>query len=151
MSYNDDDLGYLLNKASRFTKWELNNKLGEIGLTSSQWEVLKDLYMYEKMEDDNVNHTPASIAQRLRYDRPTISGIIERLVKQGWAYRVMNTSDRRSHMIMLTDKARWLMPKMEGLRDNAIQEAIKSFNKSELVELKKYLSRIINNFDEQVV
>lgn len=139
------NLGYLLNKAARITKWELNNKLNELGLTSSQFAVLRDIYTHR--DSENVQDlTPAVIAQRLHADRPTISGIVDRLVKQGWVERVTNPEDRRSQLILLTDKTMELLPAMDAISNKTMDQAIDGFDEGEVEALKNYLMRIIDNF-----
>ena len=145
----EDNLGYLINKASRLTKWDLNNALASSGITSAQWGLIRDIFLTESMyhseEERLYKLTPAAIAERLHADRPTISCMVERLVKQDLAYRVSNPNDRRSQIILLTDKARELIPKLERLSENTLQKALKEFSEEETKQLKKYLARMIEN------
>lgn len=150
MDYSDN-LGYLINKASRLAKWDLNNSLAEEGITSAQWGLIRDIYINEKLcnsEEEKLQKlTPAAIAERLRADRPTISCMLERLVKQGLANRISNPKDRRSQMIHLTEKAKELMPKLEFLSDNTLERAVKGFDENEVKQLKQYLMRVIENLN----
>ena len=146
LNENERNLGYLLNKAARITKWELNNKLSDLGLTSSQFAVLRDLYTHRDSENIHQDLTPAFIALRLHADRPTISGIVERLVKQGWVERVTNPEDRRSQLILLTDKAMELLPTMEAISNDTMEKAMHGLKEEEVEALKTYLTKIINNF-----
>ena len=136
-------LGYLINKASKTARWELSNKLENVGLTASQYAVIKDVEICEAM---HMNATPAEIAKRLNSDRPTVSGILERLVKLGWVYRVMRPEDKRSHFIKLTEKAMDNLHILEDLSDRTMDEALRGFSEEELNNLTEYLSRIIGNF-----
>lgn len=144
-----DNLGYLINKAARMTKWDLNNSLAKLGITSAQWGLIRDIYIYENMcsseEERLCKLTPAAIAERLCADRPTISCMIERLVKQDWAYRILNPRDRRSQIILLTDKAKELMPKLEYLSEGTLKKATKGFGENEEEQLKQYLIMMIEN------
>ncbi len=141
-----NDLGYLINKAARITKWELNNRLSDIGLTSPQFAVLRDVFCNENKDETLISLTPASIAERLHADRPTISGIIHRLTKQGWVRRTENPNDRRSQIIVLTDKSKQLMGTLESLSNETIKKGIKDFTEDEIENLKNYLLKIIENF-----
>ena len=143
------NLGYLLSKAARMTKWDLNNTLADEGITFPQWRLLKDI-------DTNENHcrneeerlkllTPAAIAERLNADRPTVSCMIERLVKQEYVCRLSHPKDRRSQIILLTDKAKGLMPKLELLSERILEKAVEGFDEEETLLLKKFLNRIIDN------
>ena len=79
----EHNLGYLLNKSTLLLKWELGKKLLNYDLTVPQWSVLRDLYVQEMLSEQERLITPAHVAERLLADRPTISGVIERLSKKG--------------------------------------------------------------------
>jgi DNA-binding MarR family transcriptional regulator len=148
MDYKES-LGYLINKAARLTKWDLNNSLTKLGITSAQWGLIRDIFITEKMcsDDEERFHklTPAAIAERLRADRPTVSCMIEKLVKQDWAYRISNPKDRRSQIILLPEKVKELMPQLDTLSENTLRKATKDFDKNEVEQLKQYLVRMIEN------
>jgi DNA-binding MarR family transcriptional regulator len=131
------------------TKWDLNNSLTELEITSAQWGLLRDIFNNEKSctseEERLCRLTPAAIAERLHADRPTISCMVEKLVRQGWAYRISNPKDRRSQIILLNDKAKELIPELEHLSENTLEKATKGFEKDEVEQLKQYLKRMIEN------
>jgi DNA-binding MarR family transcriptional regulator len=129
-------------------KSKINQKLAEIGITFPQLLVIKHLYEGEKPDTDLVFKSPASIAEHLGYDRPTMTGIIDRLVKQGFAVREANPSDRRSQTIVLTQKARELLKDMTGIFERADSKILAGFSEKEINELDRYLKRIIANLDE---
>lgn len=144
MKHIQDNFGYLLNMASRQMKWQFNNRLKDLELTSSQWAVLKDLSINKSSSDA----TPASIAERLYIDRPTLSGIIERLMKRGWVYSVANPNDRRSQIISLTEKAKNTVPQLEKLSSLTIEHSLQGFSAEEIDSLKGYLKKIIINLSQ---
>lgn len=139
------DVGYLLNQAYRLLKGELQNGLKKYDLTPAQWGVIKDIACYSNTRDKEQELTPAAIAQRLHADRPTISGIIYRLSQRNWVKAIENPKDRRSQIIILTDKAKSILPEVEGLNDYVMSQAIKDFDEKELEELKSLLQRMSNN------
>lgn len=141
-----NDVGYLINKAARLTKWELNNRLGDVGLTSPQFAVLREILCNESKGDKKADLTPATIAERVYADRPTISGIIQRLTDQGWVQRVENPNDRRSKIIVLTDKSIALMGTLDSLSSETMKIGLKDFSEEEIADLRKYLLKVINNF-----
>lgn len=140
-----DELGHMLLDSSRRLKWNLAGRLADVGLTFPQWMVLNDIFTSGDLSDANLSLTPAAISERLNVDRPTISGIIERLEKSSWVYRAVNPEDRRSCIIMLTDKAKELMDELAELSRLTMEQAIKDFDESEITQLKQYLRRIIDN------
>lgn len=147
MYLDKNNMGYLMNKATRLMKWDLTNKLQEFGLTSAQWSVLKDLSCHEG--SDKVLATPAAIAERLNVDRPTMSGIINRLTQKGWVTADVNPEDRRSQIIKLTDKAVGAMERIEELSRETVDVALNGFSKEEISALKGSINRIINNFTDK--
>jgi DNA-binding MarR family transcriptional regulator len=148
MNY-EDNLGYLINKAARMTKCDLNRSLAKLGITSAQWGLIRDIYKTERMcgSDEEKLHklTPAAIAERLHADRPTVSCMLEKMVNQGWANRISNPNDRRSQIILLTDKAKELIPRMESLSEDTLEKATKGFDINEVEQLKQHLIRMIEN------
>ena len=143
----NDDIGYLLNKAARLSKLKVNQKLSEIGLTFPQFLIIKHLRKAETPSDHEFANTPASIAEHLGYDRPTITGIIDRLVKQGFVLRETNPEDRRSQNISLTPKSRELVQTMEIFFQEVNDNSLTGFPDSEIEIFKSYLLRFIHNLD----
>jgi len=144
LDYNNENIGYLLNKAARSMRWHLNKRLEDYGLTAAQWAVLKDLHINENFGHVQ-NATPAAIAERLNMDRPTMSGITTRLYKNTWIETMSNPEDRRSQLIKLTDKSRKILEELEEVSDKIVIEALKDFSEQEVENIKILLSKIINN------
>jgi MarR family transcriptional regulator for hemolysin len=146
LKHNTDNIGYLLSKASKTVRWHLNRRLDEHSLTSSQWAVLKDLHMNESFGSVQ-NATPASIAERLNMDRPTMSGILTRLLRNGWVETEKNPSDKRSQIIKLTDKTREAVRDFEKISDLIITQAIKGFTDTDIENFKGYLTKVAANLE----
>lgn len=140
-----DDLGLMLLDSSRRLKWNMTSRLMDVGLTFPQWMVIYDISGRNATVTDGSDCTPATISGRLNVDRPTISGIIERLEKNGWVFRSVHPEDRRSCIINLTAKAQELVSELEQQRQLAVEQAIQGFSKEEILQLKQYLGRIIDN------
>ncbi|MDF2519630.1 MAG: putative transcriptional regulator [Clostridia bacterium] len=149
MDYNNN-LGHLLSKAARMTKCDFSNRLSQYEITPAQWGVLKDISIQEALcisEEEKMHIlTPAAIADRIHADRPTISGVIDRLVKQQLVNRISNPKDRRSQVILLTDKARTIIPELEALSDLTAQYAVEGFSEDEVKQFEDFLQRVIKNF-----
>ncbi|MFB7121919.1 MarR family winged helix-turn-helix transcriptional regulator [Bacillus tropicus] len=137
-----DNLGYLLHKTSLMTKTELTNQLKEYNITAQQWSVLKDISFYLN------GTTPAMIADRLLADRPTITGIIQRLLQKGWIVTKHNPSDKRSHLVFLTDKANSLIHDIEHVSNDVIKIAVMNIPKDELEITMGVLQSMIQNLKE---
>ncbi|AFQ13070.1 MarR family transcriptional regulator [Bacillus pacificus] len=134
-----DNLGYLLNKVSVMTKTELTNQLKEYKVTAQQWAVLKDISLHP------TGTTPAMIAERLFADRPTVTGIIQRLLQKDWIITKHNPNDKRSHLVFLTDKANSLLNELEHISNDVIRLSIKDIPKDEIEITIGVLQNMIQN------
>ncbi len=144
MEYTDN-ISYLLNKAARLSKLKVNQKLSEFGLTFPQLLIIKHLVDSGPEDHEIIKHTPAAIAEYLGYDRPTITGILDRMEKQGFVSREANPTDRRSQTIILTPKSKALLQKMDRVFEEVTQKTLTGFQTTEIGEIKTYLLRIIGN------
>lgn len=144
----DKSLGHILHKAAMFSKCNFSNLLSNEGLTPSQFRVIKDIYTCSK-EQSNSLLTPACIAKRLHKDRPTISGIIERLESQGWVERIKNPEDKRSCIIILSQKAKSQIPELDKLSVENVSAIVEGFSEEERVLFKRYLLKVIDNLSKK--
>ncbi|WP_018924634.1 MarR family transcriptional regulator [Salsuginibacillus kocurii] len=73
----------------------LQDEAGKLGITGLQVLVLKVLV-------DKPHLTLAELAEQLHSSTSTMSGVVDRLVKNGYVRRERSESDRRSLMLSLT-------------------------------------------------
>ena len=85
-------------------------RLAPFGLTSPQYFVFNALWV-----GDGVS--VGELGERVSLDSSTLTGIIDRLEKAGYAERRTNPDDRRSILIFLTDKAREVGPQILEFAD----------------------------------
>lgn len=88
---------YLYTESRRLTKQAAR----EIGLTGPQLTVLK---LLDTLGDVSLS----SLSERIRAQNSTVTGIIDRMEREGLVVRERSTSDRRVVYIRLTDKGREL-------------------------------------------
>lgn len=143
----DKEIGYILYKVAILTKNDFSNKLNVIGITAGQFAVLKVLFYHQKNTTD-LGLSPASIANRLECDRPTISGVIDRLESQGWVERFNNPDDKRSYLIRVTNKAIDKIEELEYIYSENCNTILKGFTEEEIISFKNYLLRVEDNFKE---
>lgn len=143
------NLGFLLNKATLLLKRELGKKLMEYEITSPQWSVLQDLSMQEELPEQERKVTPAAIAERILADRPTVSGIIDRLIKKGYLRARPNPRDRRSQLMELTPEARELLPTLQATADATLQQALKDLPSEMTGPLATSLITMIHNLEQE--
>ncbi|MDF2545020.1 MAG: transcriptional regulator [Herbinix sp.] len=141
----DKDIGYILHKAAMASKNYYSNKLNIYGITPGQFTVIKEIYNHQENSTD-LGLSPACIADGLECDRPTISGIIDRLEAQEWIVRLHNPDDKRSFLIQLTEKAIDSLKELEEIKQESQKVILDGFTEEEAILFHNYLMRVINNY-----
>jgi homoprotocatechuate degradation regulator HpaR len=85
--------------------------LKHFGLTDQQWRILRAL----SETDDELE--PGQIAEACKIQRPSLTGIVARMVDLKWIERHGSTVDQRRQLISLTAKGRALVDRMSPLID----------------------------------
>jgi len=91
--------GRLLSTAARLVEHSWNEKLGAIGLTHAGVIAIEVLNAQGPM-------TQAQLAQYVRVQAQTMGKTLSRLESHGHIVRVRSTSDRRSHVVSLTERGK---------------------------------------------
>ncbi|MDT0167488.1 MarR family transcriptional regulator [Pseudarthrobacter sp. BRE9] len=91
--------GRLLSTAARLVEHSWNEKLGAIGLTHAGVIAIEVLAAQGPM-------TQAQLAQYVRVQAQTMGKTLSRLESHGHIMRVRSTSDRRSHVVSLTEQGK---------------------------------------------
>ncbi len=134
------DIGYLLNKATRHLRLRLAEALADTGLTPQQAAVLLAI---GRSVDGRL--TPRSIAESVDTDRATISGLLERLTRDGWLCSEPNPGDGRSRLVRLTEKAEQALPEVLGAADRVSSEATGALSTDEVQGLRELLARLYSD------
>ncbi|MGJ7921660.1 MarR family winged helix-turn-helix transcriptional regulator [Neobacillus sp. LXY-4] len=136
-----NNIGYLLMKVSKELKYVLTRELTHHDLTSSQWAVLNRLNMEEERDTSYNERTSVEIASKLDLDKPTISGIVNRLIEKGMIRKEQHPNDKRASVLFLTEKAKRLIPILERISNGVIEASLNRFDENEkemfLLLLKK--------------
>lgn len=136
-----DSIGYLLNVSARLLRRNLDSKLVEYDITTSQWAVLKLLSAESPL-------TQAQIAERLNSDRATSGSVIERLIKKELLLKTTNPTDRRAFDISLTQNGIDIVESLTKLAEESNQQALQGIPECEVMTLYKILQQITNNLEE---
>jgi MarR family transcriptional regulator, organic hydroperoxide resistance regulator len=91
--------GRLLSTAARLVEHSWNEKLGAIGLTHAGVIAIEVLDAQGPMPQ-------AQLAQYVRVQAQTMGKTLSRLESHGHIVRVRSTSDRRSHVVSLTEQGK---------------------------------------------
>lgn len=144
-----DNIGFLLMKVSKDLKYILAKELKLYDLTPSQWAVLKRLEMEENCKSSLNRRTSVEIASKLEFDKPTISGIVTRLIEKGMIRKERHPSDKRSSILFLTQEAKELIPILEEVSNSVIEESLKDFSDEEKKVFLQLLKKIEDTIGEE--
>lgn len=121
------------------TSDQFQNRFGrlfrEYGLTTSQYNVLRIL------RGEGKPMPSLEIADRMVQVVPAITGLIDRLEKQGLVRRERSTEDRRVVYVELTNKARKLLRDLDGPDIELHKQLIGHLSRRELRELSRLLEK----------
>lgn len=87
-------LGRITRKITRYYR----DKISAFGLTHGQFFMLVAIFEEESL-------LPSQLAEKAALDRPTTTGLLDRLERDGWVERQPDSNDRRSLRIHLSSKA----------------------------------------------
>lgn len=139
------NIGYTINYCSKLLRNKLNTALEKEDLTVAQFAVIKDIEMNSSHDENKAGVIAVDIAERLDMDKPTVSGIVNRLVEKNYVEKMANPEDKRSFILKLTNKSSSKIARLEEINQIVLSEAISGLTEEEKEAFKKMLSKIIDN------
>ena len=133
-----DSLGYLVNRAALAMRWALDERLVKYDLTAPQWAILAALW-----EEDC--QPLSAVGGVLGFDKPTTTGIVDRLEKKRLVKRKRDAVDRRVIRVYLTKSGAALRRRLPSLADDVNVLAAAGISKSDLEALKRGLRAVWKN------
>lgn len=131
-------IGYWITMTSHFYEQRLNEELAPYGITFRQFQVLAWLFYTGDLSQ-------AELSQRLMIEPPTLSGILDRMQREGWIQRRPSDTDRRRKVVRLQPSARAVWEKvvvcLTGMRDRATE----NMSGRDVETLKRLLSKVQEN------
>jgi MarR family transcriptional regulator for hemolysin len=88
----EDSVAYWVCQTAKAFERALNEELAPHGITFPQWQVLGWLALEGEL-------TQAQLAERLRIEAPTLTGILDRMERAGWIARTVSPTDRRKKLV----------------------------------------------------
>ena len=136
-------IGFLVKQINNVFEKELNERLKDIGITSSQCAVLDYLFHTSKEEVSQ-----RDVEKNLNLKNPTVTGILRRLDEKGYILCVPKAHDKRKKNIYLTEKAYDIQRRMEADRRKLDRELTRGLTKREVEALRKNLEKLLYNIAE---
>ncbi len=122
---------YLYTESRRLTK----GMAREVGLTGPQLTVLKLLETFQDL-------SLSSLSERIRAQNSTVTGIIDRMEREGLVGRERSKSDRRVVYIKLTEKGAALAREVRVEPLEIFRSALTALTQADLRDLLRILMRL---------
>lgn len=124
-------LGALSRKITRYYK----EKVTSMGLTHGQFFLLVALYYEEGL-------LPSQLADKTALDRATITGLLDRLERDGWTERRPDPNDRRVLRIHVTAKATQMREVILSIFEETNGQFLGRFSPEEWTLFQSFLNRL---------
>lgn len=119
-----------------------NFKARGIHLTREQWSVLAVLWKTDGCSQQLIADTTSR-------DKPSITRLIDNLVKEGYVTREQHESDRRTNLIYLTEKGRDVEAPVMEVVDETIGKATLGLSEMQIEVIKDAFQLIYDNIKKE--
>ena len=131
----ETSVGFLLAKAHQCLYGRFRDLLAPQGITPPQFALLAFLWQ----EDGRSQRALSAITE---IDRTTLSGLVDRLQKQGLVRRQPDPGDRRAWLVCLTDAGRDLEARVAPLAQELRRQVMGNLAPGEYEELCRLLGKL---------
>lgn len=130
-----DQLGFLLARHGRIMNVRLRHALGSCGLNPRQAVLLCSLH-------ESGATSQQGLIEALSIDASALVAVLNDLEREGLAERRRDPSDRRRHIVEITQQGRRAVDSVESAVADVEREAFAGFSADERSQLHALLSRI---------
>jgi len=131
----DEHICFNVGRVMRRVYEHYDSRLSPFNLTTPQYMVFNALWMGDGI-------TIGELGQRVALDGSTITGILDRMEKNGYVERRPNAEDRRSALVYLTDKARKVGPSIIKFADELDSAIRKNFSARDMAVFERVLREL---------
>lgn len=139
MEYADSP-GLLINKLAHAMALDMDRRLRGVGVTMSQWALLKPLWKQE-------GRSQVELQDLLGLDGATVTGLVQRMARQGLIQRRADPSDKRVQRVFLTQRGRALEPVTAAFEEEVNAHALEGFSADERAFFIRLLTRALQNYE----
>ena len=131
-------INFILSNAQNAVYNYFKKRLSDYDITPSQYALLQCLYAQDGL-------TPSQLAQALRLDTSSITGILGRLEKKALIERVYSQEDRRSVRICLREEGKALWAQVDRVIEDANAKITAGLDEDHYAQFLSSLSLIEHN------
>jgi DNA-binding MarR family transcriptional regulator len=93
--------------------------------------------------------TIGELGQRVALDGSTVTGILDRMEKNGYIERRPNAEDRRSALVYLTDKAQNIAPQIISFSDELDASIRKGHASKDMATFERVLRELAESYQQK--
>lgn len=131
----------LLKRLNKLFEMIVSRELAKIGLTNPQIFVLRQIYEEPK--------TIGQLSNALDLSYSTVSGIVDRLERDGWIERVRDVSDRRMIWIRKTEKIEEIIHSVPVFQESYYTLLLKDLGIEELDQIERSLCLLVRQLEKK--
>jgi DNA-binding MarR family transcriptional regulator len=113
------------------------------GVTQTQFLLLASIHAYTRC-------TMGTLARNLHVSMPTVSGIVDRLVRSGYLRRIHRPDDRRQVAVELTAKGRVFFQDFQGVVRRRWEQVLKALSSTKLEAFYDVLTTIRERLEQEL-
>ena len=117
------------------------------GISGAQWGVLRQLHRAEAEGLASLRMT--ELSKRLLVRLPSVTGVIDRLVRDGLVHRSALPEDLRVKQVSLSERGRRRVLEVLKVHDRQIQTMLGGLSIEEQSELQRLLTRMRHHLERQ--
>src|SRR6266568_4874274 len=118
-----------ISRLARRMRHAIDELLEPHGLTGVQWGLLSRLERSDGL-------VQADLGRRMAIEPATLTGIVQRLEREGWVRRSCDPDNRRLQRVWLTDRAREALPALKREQTRHRRRALAGLGAAELAQLE---------------
>ena len=137
------EMCYKLNKSSMLYKRIMSKHLEKLNITYAQLMVLRVI-------DSEPGITAKEILMKMDTDKATLSGIISRLERDNYIYRVKNKKDGRVRNIFLSQGSKDICRRVNVLEEECIHNLVTGISEEDTKHFLRVLDLFIMNQERRI-
>jgi DNA-binding MarR family transcriptional regulator len=134
--------GFLVSRIGRRMAAEMDRRMREHGLTAAQAAVMSRLWMQDGL-------TQSQLQEQVGVDASTLTGLLQRMTRQGLVRRRRDPSDGRVLRVFLTPSARDLRPMLTPDAETVNALFFRNFSTGERAIFIEFLHRALRNLESE--
>ncbi|MGC3979142.1 MAG: MarR family transcriptional regulator [Paludibacteraceae bacterium] len=132
-----EPIGWIMSKLSKFLLGELQHRLADLDISRSYYPLL--------LIDSRTQMTQQELAYELSCDKVQVVRIVDYLSSKGYVERVIDPNDRRKHQLIVTGKARKVIPEIKNVVNDLLNISFQGFSPEQVDLLYEMLENMERN------